>query len=709
MSIVNDINWKQWTSEQAGEQAQVTYEKYKKIKSFQDVGYLLTYYVVSGGEVTKNFKRNDMIDVTDIVASLDDNILSRDGMSFETGIPNTTYYLDFNKDGDWHWGTMNAPGETEEDFLTIVEVATDELGMVSLIVDKRGHVGGMRLKDDFGLEEYAKKEIVDEQLEDITHVLNNAYKNANYFNNNDGKWYVDESFTTLSDDDTDIIQQAINKAYGGSLKIPKGNYKINPLELSVETALMNRTGLLIEDSINLFFDDATFVCDAQTYNSGYYFLTIYNAKNVNISGKALFIGDRFSHVGPGEWGHLIVIRGSSDVYVGDGIYLKDAFGDCVVIGGSQPATNVRIHNVVMEGGRRQNLTIGSGSEIYIENCLFIKNGDDTSNTNPKAHIDVEPDDINTQLKNLYFRNCTFNSTMTTYNSPAIVFSTAQLTTITDTVMIAGCVFNNNNGDILVNKCKNVIIDGNIDTGMYSGSSWIDSIGVISCENVTISNNIINSSTYGGISIKTSSKVNCNNNYISNTALQSIEVLSSSEIQIVSNRIKNSGTIGNAKNKTNILIELSSKCIVNSNDLGFGFYNIYLLSTTDVMICNNLIHDFQRDSIYQQTNNAKIRIEGNNFYNLGAYSSSKVLNVEQDSIIKATITNNEFSLGTGLGDRIIWYTTTSAKDSFILFINNIVRDIGAMALSGSIPVNNGYALNNITATGTDDGINIVRTS
>lgn len=164
MSIVNNINFKHWTSEQAGEQAQVTYEKYKKIKSFQDVGYLLSYYVVSGGEVTKNIKRNDIIDVSDIVASLDDNILSRDGANFETKIPNTTYYLDFDKSGDWYWGAAHAPGVAGEDYLTIADVLTDASGLVNLIVDKRGHVGGMRLKDEFGLEGYAKKDTVNAQL-----------------------------------------------------------------------------------------------------------------------------------------------------------------------------------------------------------------------------------------------------------------------------------------------------------------------------------------------------------------------------------------------------------------------------------------------------------------------------------------------------------------------------------------------------------------
>lgn len=208
---------KQWTNEQAASQAQVTYEKYKKIKSFQDVGYLLSYYVVSGGEVTKNIKRNDMIDVADIVASLDDNILSRDGTSFEVKIPKTTYYLDFDKSGDWHWGTSHPIGVAGEDYLTIADVLTDAAGMVSSIEDKRGHVGSMRLKDEYGLTDYAKTAEVDEQFaETVTNVVN-----------------VVKMFGARGDgiaNDTTALQNSLNA--GGHVVVPKGTYLFGQLQIT---------------------------------------------------------------------------------------------------------------------------------------------------------------------------------------------------------------------------------------------------------------------------------------------------------------------------------------------------------------------------------------------------------------------------------------------------------------------------------------------
>lgn len=213
---------KQWTNEQAASQAQVTYEKYKKIKSFQDVGYLLSYYVVSGGEVTANIKRNDIIDVADIVASLDDNILSRDGMSFEVKIPNTIYYLDFDKSGDWHWGTAHVQGTAGVDYLAIAEVTTNALGLVNLMLDKRGHVGGMRLKDNYGLEGYATSE----QMADIA-------INISQFPRNEGEV-----------DDTDRFNRAISYLSGlggGELRLGLETYELNSFNVPDKITIRGRT------------------------------------------------------------------------------------------------------------------------------------------------------------------------------------------------------------------------------------------------------------------------------------------------------------------------------------------------------------------------------------------------------------------------------------------------------------------------------------
>ena len=138
--------------EQISKQVKTTYLDYKKIKGFEDVGYFLVNYVVSGGEVTKDITENNKVNVAMIVVVLNNDVQTREGTSFKTKITNTTYYLDFFE-GDFTWGTSHPSGTAGVDYLTIAEVTTDANGNVLNITDTRGPVGGFRLKSEYGLEE----------------------------------------------------------------------------------------------------------------------------------------------------------------------------------------------------------------------------------------------------------------------------------------------------------------------------------------------------------------------------------------------------------------------------------------------------------------------------------------------------------------------------------------------------------------------------
>ncbi|ULL14356.1 hypothetical protein DVH26_07775 [Paenibacillus sp. H1-7] len=133
-------------SEQIANQLSAFYPDYNKLKTLVDVGFFLENYVVEGGVVTKNIQRNDKIDVTEIVVSLDNDVTRREGTSFQTKIANVTYYLDYQS-GDFKWGTSHPSGS----YLPISEVTTDSFKNVSVITDKRGPVGGFRLLSDYGL------------------------------------------------------------------------------------------------------------------------------------------------------------------------------------------------------------------------------------------------------------------------------------------------------------------------------------------------------------------------------------------------------------------------------------------------------------------------------------------------------------------------------------------------------------------------------
>lgn len=133
------------------------YANYIKQKRMEDVGHFLQNYVVDGGGVTQDPTYNNRIVAEEIVVSLNGDVMRRDGQRFTTRFPLTTWYLDFGKDGDWHWSTSHPAGTASTDYLTISTVTTNSIGNVATITDARGHVGGFLLKDEHGLENYATK------------------------------------------------------------------------------------------------------------------------------------------------------------------------------------------------------------------------------------------------------------------------------------------------------------------------------------------------------------------------------------------------------------------------------------------------------------------------------------------------------------------------------------------------------------------------
>lgn len=130
-------------SEAIAKQIGSVYTDYEKLKQIVDLGYFLQDYVVDGGAVTKDSTYNNKVNVTSIVVSLSDDVTKRDATSFTTIIPSTTYYLDYTEKGSYHFDTSHFNGT----YLAIAEITTDANGNVNVITDKRGEVGGFKLKN----------------------------------------------------------------------------------------------------------------------------------------------------------------------------------------------------------------------------------------------------------------------------------------------------------------------------------------------------------------------------------------------------------------------------------------------------------------------------------------------------------------------------------------------------------------------------------
>jgi len=187
-----------------------------------------------------------------------------------------------------------------------------------------------------------------------------------------------------SNDDTKAFQAAINAlpSSGGTVTVPAGNYVIDP---TVNVRLRSKMHLKLADGARLL---------AKRNNAERaYVLMVYKVSDVEISGGEI-VGDRDNHLGStGEWGHGIMVRGSSRVTIRDTLISK-CWGDGISIGGAMvtgaptiPCNDVIITNVVCTNNRRQGLTIGCSTNVKVYDSEFsYSNG-----IAPQCGIDIEPD------------------------------------------------------------------------------------------------------------------------------------------------------------------------------------------------------------------------------------------------------------------------------------------------------------------------------
>lgn len=186
-------------------------------------------------------------------------------------------------------------------------------------------------------------------------------------------------------DDTRAFQRALDALpeAGGTVSVPPGRYRIDPLR---SIRMRSRQHLKLADDAHLLAipnaAERAYVINAE------------GVSDVEISGGRI-VGERDRHLGKGgEWGHGIMIRGSSRVTVRD-MHISRCWGDGISIGAIDakrgrpvvPSRDVMIARVVSTGNRRQGLTIGRSERVRVYDCEFSRTG----GTPPAAGIDVEPD------------------------------------------------------------------------------------------------------------------------------------------------------------------------------------------------------------------------------------------------------------------------------------------------------------------------------
>ena len=171
--------------------------------------------------------------------------------------------------------------------------------------------------------------------------------------------------------------------------IEKGDYHV--------TAQRNEDVCLPVNSNTTLTINGTILLTPNNFRNYYIIQAI--GENITINGSGTIIGDKPSHTGKdGEWGMGIELMDAHHVQIKD-LTIKDCWGDCIYVGDG--STNVKISHCKLDNGRRQGISITSGENIAIKDCVISNVG----GTNPEYAIDVEPNKGDT-VRNVVIENVT---------------------------------------------------------------------------------------------------------------------------------------------------------------------------------------------------------------------------------------------------------------------------------------------------------------
>ena len=176
----------------------------------------------------------------------------------------------------------------------------------------------------------------------------------------------------------------------GTVKVPAGTYLIGEVGNDIYF-----DGIHLHDNMALVLDDRAEIVMATNDKWNYCAVTIGNASNAAVIGGTI-TGDRFSHIytprndgaTAHDEGHLICVQsGASNVLI-DGVHLRHANGDGILLVGNNSQGEVHditIRNSEMDTNRRQGISIVGAQQVLIENNEIHH----TNGTSPQFGIDIE--------------------------------------------------------------------------------------------------------------------------------------------------------------------------------------------------------------------------------------------------------------------------------------------------------------------------------
>lgn len=283
-------------------------------------------------------------------------------------------------------------------------------------------------------------------------------------------------------DDTDFIQSCLDNCK--NIIINNGTYMID-----------SETSILPKSNTNIDIINATLKAitnDLSTYN----IILLDNVSNVIIKGNGIIQGDKTTHTGvSGEHGHCVKITGNSNNIALKDLKIIDAWGDGVYIGQS---SNILCDNLKIDNNSRNGISVTYTDNLKILNSLITG----TNRTNPKAGIDIEPNNDET-CSNILIDNCVIKNN----SEKGIQFANSHYDTnpnAINNINITNCIIDNCKEGIRPEYTNKLIVSSN--TIINNATCGID---MTKQDNTVIDNNVISNNGYA---------INfyiCNKNLISN--------------------------------------------------------------------------------------------------------------------------------------------------------------------------------------------------
>jgi hypothetical protein len=175
--------------------------------------------------------------------------------------------------------------------------------------------------------------------------------------------------------------------------------------------LINDSGLNVRSNSKIFFGEKSLLKLKSSDKVGYSILNIEGVENAMIYSPVIE-GDRYRRIDPdntkGEWGMGIWIRMSKNISIFNP-KVSNCWGDGIYIGGGDikiPNDTILIHQAFINENRRNGISITNGKNIRIIEPVISN----THGTSPESGIDIEPNNNNAIIDNIYIKDpYTFNS------------------------------------------------------------------------------------------------------------------------------------------------------------------------------------------------------------------------------------------------------------------------------------------------------------